>query len=247
MKVSIITATFNSAKTIANALKSVQQQSYPHVEHIIIDGKSSDETMQIVHSFRHIQKKISEKDTGIYDAMNKGIALADGEIIGILNSDDFYPDEYVLQKVVAAFEKHNCDAVYGDLLYVDENNSNKIKRRWISGGYSQKSFLYGWMPPHPAFFVRKHCYQQLGNFNLNLGSAADYELMLRMMVKHQIKTVYLPEILVHMRSGGVSNKNIQNRLAANKNDRLAWKINGLQPFWFTLFLKPLRKLNQFIP
>jgi len=151
MKISIITATYNSAATVAHTLQSVQQQSYPHVEHIIVDGNSSDNTMQIVQSFSHIQKKMSEKDKGIYDAMNKGIALAEGEIIGILNSDDFYPDMHVLQKVAAAFEKSNCDAVYGDLLYVEEGDINKIKRRWVSGTHTKNSFLYGWMPPHPTF------------------------------------------------------------------------------------------------
>lgn len=181
MKVSIITATYNSAATVAYTLRSVQQQTYPAIEHIIIDGNSFDETMNIVHSFHHIQKIITEKDKGIYDAMNKGIAIADGEIIGILNSDDFYPDKQVVQKVVKTFEQNNCDAVYGDLLYVDENDINKIKRRWVSGTHTKHSFLYGWMPPHPTFFIRKKCYEQFGCFNLNLGSAADYELMLRMI------------------------------------------------------------------
>ncbi len=246
MKISIITATFNSEKTIEHTLKSVQQQTYANIEHIVVDGNSLDGTMNIVHSFSHVQKKKSEKDNGIYDAMNKGIELADGDIIGILNSDDFYADEFVLENVATIFEKENCDAVYGNLLYVDETNISKVTRKWISGNHTKQSFLYGWMPPHPTFFVKKKCYNKFGKFNLNLGTAADYELMLRMIFKHEIKTSYISKTLVHMRSGGASNKTLKNRLLANKNDRLAWKVNNLNPYWFTLFLKPLRKLNQFI-
>ena len=246
MKISIITVTYNSAATVTDTLASVAKQSYQNIEHIIVDGGSKDDTLNIVSTFKHIKKIISEKDKGIYDAMNKGIELADGEIIGILNSDDFYADSLVIQNVMQVFEEENCAAVYGDLLYVDADDITKIKRRWVSGNHTRTSFLYGWMPPHPAFFIRKSCYQQFGKFNLQLGSAADYELMLRMIYRHEIKTAYLPKTLVHMRSGGVSNKNIQNRLLANQNDRLAWEINGLNPFWFTLFLKPVRKIKQFI-
>ena len=245
MKVSIITATYNSATTIADTVRSVQQQTYPDIEHIFIDGSSKDETLSVIRSL-HDGLIISEKDKGIYDAMNKGIAVAKGDIIGILNSDDFYPSDTIIEKVVQLFEGTNCDAVYGDLLYVDSIDIKKIKRKWISGTYNSNNFLYGWMPPHPTFFVRKKCYEQFGVFNLNLGSAADYELMLRMLYKHKIKAAYLPEELVHMRTGGVSNQTIKNRILANKNDRIAWKTNGIAPYFFTLYLKPLRKIFQFI-
>lgn len=245
MKVSIITATYNSAATIADTVRSVQKQTYPDIEHIFIDGVSKDETLSIIRSLND-GLIISEKDKGIYDAMNKGIAIAKGDIIGILNSDDFYPSASIIEKIVQVFEETNCDAVYGDLLYVDGSNTKKVKRRWISGPYNRSNFLYGWMPPHPAFFVRKKCYEQFGVFNLNLGSAADYELMLRMLYKHKIQAAYLPEEVVHMRTGGVSNQTIKNRVLANKNDRIAWKANGIVPYFFTLYLKPLRKIFQFI-
>ncbi|MBN8836624.1 MAG: glycosyltransferase [Sphingobacteriia bacterium] len=245
MKVSLITATYNSAKTIADTLRSVQQQTYPHIEHIIVDGLSTDETLNIVQTFPHIHEVVSEKDKGIYDAMNKGIELASGEVIGIINSDDFYIHASVIEKIIAVFNDENCDAVYADLIYVDTHDVNKIKRKWVSGKVKSNSFLYGWMPPHPTFFVRKSVYENFGKFNLNLGSAADYELMLRFIHKHKIKIGYLPEVILKMRTGGISNQSVQNRVSANQNDRLAWKVNNMKPYWFTLYLKPLRKVSQF--
>lgn len=245
MKVSLITATYNSAKTIADTLYSVQQQTYPHIEHIIVDGLSTDETLNIVQTFPHIHEVVSEKDKGIYDAMNKGIELASGEVIGIINSDDFYIHASVIEKIVSVFNNENCDAVYADLMYVDTHDVNKIKRKWVSGKVKSNSFLYGWMPPHPTFFVRKSVYENFGKFNLNLGSAADYELMLRFIHKHKIKIGYLPEVILKMRTGGISNQSVQNRVSANQNDRLAWKVNNMKPYWFTLYLKPLRKVSQF--
>ncbi len=245
MKVSIITAAYNSDETIADTILSVQQQTYSNMEHIIIDGASTDKTLSIIQHW-HKGQIISEKDEGIYHAMNKGIAIANGDIIGILNSDDFYSSNNVIEQIVNLFQQTNCDAVYGDLIYVDAKNTNRIKRKWISGKYSRASFLYGWMPPHPTFFIKKKYYQQFGNFNLQLGSAADYELMLRMLLKHQLQAAYLPKVIVTMRVGGISNKTIRNRIFANKNDRLAWVINDLKPYFFTLYLKPLRKIIQFI-
>lgn len=245
MKVSLITATYNSAKTIADTLRSVQQQTYPHIEHIIVDGLSTDETLNIVQTFSHLHRVVSEKDKGIYDAMNKGIELASGEVIGIINSDDFYIHASVIEKIIAVFNDENCDAVYADLIYVDTHDVNKIKRKWVSGKVKSNSFLYGWMPPHPTFFVRKSVYENFGKFNLNLGSAADYELMLRFIHKHKIKIGYLPEVILKMRTGGISNQSVQNRVSANQNDRLAWKVNNMKPYWFTLYLKPLRKVSQF--
>ncbi len=245
MKVSIITATYNSAATIADSIRSVKQQSYQNIEHIIVDAVSEDDTLSIVHEMHH-GTVVSEKDKGIYDAMNKGITLANGEIIGILNSDDYYADDSIIEKVVRLFEATDCDAVYGDLLYVDSDDTAKIKRKWIAGKHSKRSFLFGWMPPHPTFFVKKNIYNKHGVFNLQLGSAADYELMLRMIYKQGIKVSYLNEVIVKMRTGGVSNKNLQNRLLANKNDKKAWMINDLKPYWFTIILKPMRKIVQFI-
>ncbi|MFL9481537.1 glycosyltransferase family 2 protein [Chitinophagaceae bacterium LWZ2-11] len=245
MTVSIITATYNSASTVADTIISVNQQSYPHIEHLIVDGLSKDNTLEIIKNVGHAGKVICEKDDGIYDAMNKGIAYVTGEIIGILNSDDFYPSNDVIEKVVEVFKSTECDAVYGDLLYIDGGDTKKIVRRWVSGGYKKKNFLYGWMPPHPTFFVRKSVYERYGSFNLQLKSAADYELMLRFLYKYSIKASYLGAVLVHMRTGGQSNSSLYNRIKANKEDRLAWSINGLKSNWYTLYLKPIRKISQF--
>jgi glycosyltransferase involved in cell wall biosynthesis len=246
MKVSIITATFNSASTIADTLESVCIQTYPAIEHIIVDGLSTDETLTIVQNAQRISKVVSEKDNGIYDAMNKGIALTNGEIIGILNSDDFYAHEKVIEEVVALFEQTNCDAVYGNLIFVHPDNPKKILRKWIAGGYDLNLFLKGWMPPHPTFFVKKSVYDQLGNFNIALRSSADYELLLRFLYVNKIKVEYLHDVLVHMRSGGQSTKSFSNRIKAHKEDYMAWRLNGITPKWYTLMLKPVRKIKQFL-
>jgi glycosyltransferase involved in cell wall biosynthesis len=244
VSISIITATFNSGFTIRDCLDSVKDQGNK-VEHIIIDGGSSDGTLDIVKSYPHIVRVISEPDHGIYDAMNKGIALATGDVIGILNSDDFYADKMVLTKVARIFSRDGIDSCYGDLLYVDPADITKITRIWKSGPFHKENFFWGWMPPHPTFFVRRQVYDKYGMFNLNLGSAADYELMLRFLVKHKISMAYIPEVLVKMRAGGVSNASLRNRLEANRMDRYAWVMNGLKPYPWTTFLKPLRKIRQF--
>lgn len=246
MKISIITVTFNSESTLEQTIQSVVNQSYSNIEYIIVDGKSNDGTLKIIEKYKsNIHTLLSEKDKGLYDALNKGIALASGDVIGFLHSDDFYVDEEVIQKYVDVFLKTKCDAVYSDLYYVDKNNTDKIIRKWKSGLYHRNAFMNGWMPPHPTFFVKKEMYQKFGAFNLDFKSAADYELMLRFIHKHQIKLVYLPEFTVKMRVGGKSNITLQNRIAANLEDRKAWKTNGLKPRFYTLYLKPLRKLLQF--
>ncbi|WP_127128458.1 glycosyltransferase family 2 protein [Pseudoflavitalea rhizosphaerae] len=246
MTISIITATYNSAATVRDTLECIASQDYAQVEHIIVDGLSKDNTLNIVSEFPHVKKVVSEKDKGIYDAMNKGVSLASGEVIGILNSDDFYCHPQVLTNVMKAFADPSIDAAYGDLHYVQQQDTQKIVRRWKAGRFSPNSFYYGWMPPHPAFFVRRKVYEQAGLFNISLRSAADYELMLRVLVKHKMKAVYLPEVLVKMRAGGVSNATLRNRLRANKEDRRAWEINQLKPYFFTIWLKPVRKIFQFL-
>ena len=245
MLVSIITATYNSAATLRDCLQSVAMQSYAPIEHIIIDGASKDDSLSIAQSFAHIAQVHSEKDQGIYDAMNKGIAHATGDIIGILNSDDFYVDERVIQDIVTVFENSNCDVVYADLQYVDRERTDKIIRTWKSGTMQQHSFLYGWMPPHPTVFVRRKVYEQYGAFNLSLKSAADYEFMLRVLYKEKCSVAYLPKTIVKMRDGGQSNQSIKHRIFANREDKKAWALNGLQPYFFTLLLKPARKLIQY--
>lgn len=188
---------------------------------------------------------ISEKDNGLYDALNKGIRFASGDVVGMLHADDFYAGADVLEQVAEVFRNPEVYACYGDLLYVNRSNDQtRVVRYWRSGAFNHKRFYWGWMPPHPTFFVRKSVYEKYGLFNLNLGTAADYELMLRFLVRHRIITAYIPEVLVHMRTGGMSNASVNNRLKANRMDRKAWEINGLEPYTWTIFLKPIRKIPQ---
>lgn len=244
MLISIITASYNSANTIRDTLHSVASQQDVQVEHLIQDGGSTDGTPDIVAEYPAVKWQ-SEPDRGLYDAMNKGIARASGDLIGILNSDDFYPAPDILATVAKRFQDPTVLAVYGDLDYVAAQDTDRVVRRWRAGALRQKAFLYGWMPPHPTFFVRKQVYEQYGDFDLRLRSAADYELMLRFLHKHNIKVAYLPRVLVKMRTGGASNASWWHRLRANREDRLAWELNGLRPCFFTTILKPLRKVKQF--
>jgi glycosyltransferase len=245
MKISIITVSYNSARTIAQTLQSVAEQTCKNVEHIVIDGLSSDNTLAIVKKYPQV-RVISEKDTGIYDAMNKGIALATGDIVGILNADDVYYDTTILEHVVRAFETTQTDSIYGDLVYVAQNNTQKIIRNWKAGQYNSGLFKLGWMPPHPTFFVRKYVYEKYGVFDLRLPLAADYELMLRFLEKQKISTLYVPYTFVRMRIGGASNKNIKNLLQNYSENTRAWQYNGLIPAWYTIVLKRVSKLAQFI-
>lgn len=245
MKLSIITSCYNSADTIRDTLESVARQDYSDIEHIIVDGGSEDDTLAIVSEFTHVAKVVSEKDRGIYDAMNKGIAIATGDIIGILNSDDFYTGPGVISDVVRQMEQSGADTLYADLDYVSSTDKTKVVRSWRAGSYAVRKFYYGWMPPHPTFFVRKYIYERYGTFNLSLRSAADYEIMLRFLVRHDVTTTYLNKTIVQMRAGGQSNASITNRLRANAEDRKAWQINKLRPYLFTTFLKPVRKIHQF--
>lgn len=242
--ISIITATYNAEKTIHDCINSVKNQTASSIEHILVDGKSTDHTISIAERHSHFNHIISEPDNGIYDAMNKGIELASSRIIGILNCDDFYPSNQTLAKVLNTFTDPSIDACYGDLIYVESTDTNRIVRNWKSGSFKPNKFYWGWMPPHPTFFVRRSVYEKYGLFNLELGSAADYEIMLRFLVKHQVKTAYIPEVLVKMRAGGVSNASLKNRLLANKMDRKAWKVNDISPYPWTVPIKPVRKIGQ---
>lgn len=247
LKVSIITVSFNSAETIEDTMKSVFSQDYGNIEYIIVDGASTDSTLQIIDKHKSkISRIISEKDEGIYFAINKGISIATGDVIALLHADDFYTDAHVISTVVKAFNEKQVDTVYGDLQYVDRNETSKITRNWNSGEYKTGLFLKGWMPPHPAFFVRKTCYEKFGPFNTILKSAADYEMMLRLLHKHNCSVAYIPQVLVKMRVGGKSNKSFLNRVKANREDKKAWEINGLKPGVFTFILKPLSKIGQFL-
>lgn len=246
MRVSIITITYNSAQTLEQTILSVINQSHPDIEYIVVDGLSTDTTMALVDKYRSkISKVVSEKDKGLYDALNKGIDMATGDVIGIIHSDDFYTDDNVIAEYVKIFSESDYDAVYADLFYVDREDVNKITRTWKSGEINENSFKNGWMPPHPTFFVKREVYKKFGKFNPSFKNSADYELMLRFIQKNKIRTGYLKKFVVKMRVGGVSNSSVQNRVNANMEDRKAWEINGLKPRFYTLYFKPFRKIFQF--
>lgn len=250
---SIITPSYNSEKTISDTIESVLNQTYPNIEYIVIDGKSTDNTTQILKSYEiKFRKKnykydwISEPDKGIYDAMNKGIKLATGDIIGILNSDDFYKKNTVINRVVQEFVDKNVDSVFGDLEYVDKDNTSKVIRYWKSKPYQEKLFKKGWHPAHPTFFVKKIVYDKYGIFNLDFKIAADYELMLRFLEKYKVSSSYIPSVLVKMRMGGESNGTIKNIIKANIESYKAWKINKLHVSPLIFIKKPFSKLIQYL-
>ena len=245
LKISIITVSFNSEETIKHTIESVLSQTYTNIEYIIIDAASTDNTVSIIKSYADkISYFISEKDQGIYYGMNKGLHVANGDIVGILNSDDRYSNINVISDVVRSFESNSCDTVFGDLVYVDQF-SNKIIRYWKSGNFNYNSIRKGWMLPHPTFFVRKDIYNKYGFYSEDLKIASDYEMMIRLLYKNKCSSYYIKKILVEMRNGGFSNQSYLNRLKANSEDVLAWKLNGLNPPLFLRIFKPLRKLTQF--
>lgn len=247
MLISIITTTYNSEEFLESALQSYLLQDYREKEWVVIDGASKDQTLEILDRNRnYIDHLVSEPDQGIYEALNKGIALSRGEVIGILHSDDLFASADVLKKVAQQF-KDNPEllAVYGDLQYIDRADPSKIIRNWISGNGSIQKLAFGWMPPHPALFIRKTCFTAMGNYNLKYNSAADYDLILRFFYKNKIKVAYIPEVLVKMRVGGLSNKTLKNRIKANQEDRQAMKENGINLPWLVAMLKPLRKVSQY--
>ena len=245
-KISIITVAFNSVRTIQDTIESILLQDYKNIEYIIIDAGSSDGTVEIIQSFGNkITYFISESDNGIYDGMNKGIKAASGDLIGILNSDDFYPNNFILSNVAKTFVNNQCDAVYGDLVYVRDYNKNKIVRYWQAGDYSALKIKNGWMLPHPTFFVKKSIYDRFGLYNTELKRAADYEMILKLLYKQNISVKYIPMILVNMRMGGASNSSLMNRIKANKEDGLAWTKNQLNKPMFIRIKKPLQKVRQF--
>jgi len=244
MKISIITVCYNSVLTIRDTFESVLNQTYSDIDYIVVDGNSKDETVSVIkdyeQKFNGKMRWISEPDNGLYDAMNKGIRMANGDIVGMLNSDDYYASNNILALVIEAMSEKNIDACYGNLLYI---KNNKPYRYWRSG--QKKSFKWGWMPPHPSFFVRKKIYEKYGYFRLDCGFAADYELMLRFLEKQQITTSWVDEIFVNMRTGGVSNKRILSRINAYKDDKTAWMVNNLKPYFFTIFFKKILKISQY--
>ena len=242
MKISIITVSFNSESTIKDTIISVLNQSFSDIEYIVIDGDSKDNTTSIIKEYEPLfagrMKWISEPDKGLYDAMNKGIQMATGEIVGIINSDDLFCDFDAIAKVVRVFEKHQeIDGVYADLYYVSQDNINKIVRKWVTG--SQKSFISGWHPAHPTLYLKREVYTNFGNFDLSLRLAADFEIMLRFLDNYRIKVYYLSEYLVKMRLGGETNKSFQNIYNQNVECIRAFKKNNIK---VNGLVYPLRRL-----
>lgn len=247
MKISIITATYNSASTIRDTIESVIAQTYQNIEYIIIDGASKDNTLEIVKSYgSRIAKVLSEPDRGIYDAMNKGIQIATGEIIGILNSDDFFNADNVIEKIAKEFEKDGTiDGVYTNLYYVKQDNPQQIVRHWVSKQFKARSFFYGWHPPHPTLYLKREIYEKYGLFNINFKLAADFELMLRFFEKYKIKTKYLNATIIRMRLGGATSKNWDNIKKQNMECVKAFRFNGLKPPLLYPIYRLFPKLLQF--
>lgn len=229
MKISVITVCYNSGKTIGHTLQSVREQTHGDIEHIIVDGFSNDNTLEVVKAEGlHVAKVVSERDKGIYDAMNKGIALASGEIVAFINADDFYASPGVLTTVAAAFERSGADCCYGDLCYVSQDDPTRTVRYWRSADFVLGSFEKSWCPPHPTFFVRRSVYQRLGGFDLSFKIAADFELMARYLEAARITSCYIPDVLVKMRLGGTTNRSLSNIFKQNTEIRRALSKNGLR-------------------
>lgn len=250
MKISIITGTYNSAKTLRDTFESILNQTYDNIEYIVVDGGSKDNTLDIVKEyepkFNGRLKWISEKDNGIYDAMNKGIGLASGEVVGILNSDDFFTDNNVLSDIIDCFEKHNVDSLFANLYFVKQDDTSKIVRVWKGSPYKENGFKKGWHPSHPTFYVKNDIYKKYGVFDLNFDVSADFELMLRFIEKYKISTYYLDRFTVKMRYGGESTGSISKIIIGNKNILRAFKKNGIKVSFFYPIIRLVPKVLEFI-
>ncbi len=249
MKISIITATYNSEATLQSCMLSVLEQSYQNIEYVIIDGQSKDGTLEIIKNFqvefpKVIFKIVSEPDKGIYDALNKGIALATGDVIGFVHSDDVLAHSQIIESIANQFKTQELDGIYGDLQYVNKTDITKVFRRWKSCDFNKKLLKKGWMPAHPTLYLKKAVYNQFGGFNTNYSIAADYDFILRIFKNEQLKFYYLPEVILKMRVGGESNRNLNRILLKMKEDYLAIRGNKVGNASVLLF-KNVSKLNQF--
>ena len=245
MKITVITVAYNSAATIADTLRSVAAQTHPDIEHIVIDGASNDATVALARAHSTpTTRLVSEPDRGIYDAMNKGLRLATGDLVGFLNADDVFDNPRVLAKIAQAASEPGADAVYGDLVYVAQADPGRLVRHWHSGGFARSRLGFGWMPPHPTFYVRTSRLVQIGEFDTSFRVAADYDLMLRLLGKPDIDIRYVPEVLVRMRTGGVSNRSARALWRKSAEDLRALRNNRAGGI-VTLLCKNLRKLPQF--
>ena len=251
MKFSIITVCCNPGKRISDTIESVLSQDYPDIEHIVIDGASTDGTVELVKSYGNkIGKFVSEPDNGLYDALNKGINLAAGDVIGFVHSDDSYAGSSILSTIARTFETSKADAVYGDLVYVSRDNPDRVVRYWRSGSFSPSRLRFGWMPPHPALYIARAVYEntKLANgqyFDTDFTCAADYDFVMRLLTKYKVRLVYLPKVIVKMRLGGVSNRSLHNIIQKSREDYLAMKRNNIGGL-NTLVAKNFRKLPQFL-
>ena len=243
MKVSIITISFNSALTIEETLKSVKNQSYKDIEHIIIDGKSNDDTINICNNYPHLVKIICEKDKGVYDAFNKGLKIASGDVIGFLNSDDTFADKESLKKIVDGFDSET-HAVFGNLNFYNKNN--KVIRKWISKPFKKGAFEKAWMPPHPTFYCQKKIYDKYGHYDDSFMIAGDFELMLRFIQVNKIRTKFINKNLIKMQSGGISNSGILSKIEILKEEFDAFKINKISYNKLFYILNKARKIKEFL-
>lgn len=245
-KISIITVCFNSAETIEDTLISVSNQSHKLIEHIVIDGNSTDGTQAIIEKYKqHITHFISEPDKGIYDAMNKGIKIATGDIIGILNSDDIYATPHILEQIATTMSEQNLEAIYGDVMFFESENKKANKRRFNSSHFSAKRISWGWMPAHPTLFLTKNIYEKYGDYKLKYKIASDFEFIVRIFQDETIKYKYIPQILVRMRLGGVSTSGLKNTLLLNQEVLRACKENGIKTNIFKILSKYPRKFQEY--
>jgi glycosyltransferase len=244
MKISIVTVCRNSAATIGDTLRSVAAQRHRDIEHIVIDGASTDTTLEIVREHgTHVSCVLSEPDRGIYDAMNKGLALATGDFVGFLNADDAYANEKVLERIAGAASDSQSDVIYGDLVYVDQNDPVKVFRRWHSGAFAKSKLRFGWMPPHPTFYVRTQILKSQGGFDTRYRIAADYDCMMRSLLRPDARVAYVDDVLVHMRTGGASNHSLKAVVRKSREDLHIIRRQRLGGI-FTLACKNLRKIPQ---
>lgn len=247
MKISIITASYNSESSISTAIASLAHQDYKDIEWIIVDGASKDKTLEIIKKgYSGSVKIISEKDRGIYEALNKGVAMASGDVIGFLHSDDLFASNNIIPKIATVFKHQQVDGVYGDLTYVDKENISKVIRYWKSQSFKPQLLNNGWMPAHPTLFLRKEVYEKHGLFNLDYKIAADYDLMLRIFRDATLKFEYLPKVITKMRVGGASNRSLKNIKLKSQEDFQAIKTNGMKKPLKVLAYKNFSKLSQFL-
>lgn len=246
MKISIVTAVLNRANYIADSLRSLGAQNYPCVEHVIIDGASTDGTLDILRDNRIANSLlVSEEDSGIYHALNKGLLLCTGDVIGLLHSDDFFADSTILSQVAFAFSDPSVDVVYGDLDYISKNDISKVVRRWRAGEFNINQLALGWMPPHPTLFIRRRFLEKIGFFDTRYKISADYDFILRCFLYPEINCIYIRRVMVKMRLGGESNQSFNKIFSKTKEDYKVLKIHNVGGL-FSIFCKNLRKIIQFV-